>query len=577
MAANLYRSTVQRNVIVLEGERSAQSRNAHGRLVLLSVFFVLSYLVLMVRAFDLTVIQAVDFRGLDVAEVSQKPVENKVIPVSVRGDIYDRNGEILATTLKTASLYADTRSVADKVGTAQALVSIFPDLMYSRVLQDLQSGKRFVWLKRSITPAQQKDVLSIGEPGLGFEYEYKRVYPQGALVSHVLGYTNVDGDGLAALERSFDNLLRSGAPLSLSLDVRVQHAVRRAVQKSMDEFGAIGGTGLVMDVKTGELVAAVSLPDFDLHAPGKADKNTMFNRMVLGVYELGSVFKIFSTAALLDQKHVPLSATFDAREPIRRGRFTINDYHGEDRVLTIPEVFMYSSNIGSAMMGEAVGTEGLQNFYRDLGLLDRLDFEIKEVGRPLVPNPWRDIHTLTASYGHGVAVTPMQLVAAVSSIVNDGYLVRPTLVKTPDDVFAERIEVVSQGTSDNIKKLLRLTVTDGTGKNADVPGYFVGGKTGTAEKPGVRGYSRDKLISSFVGIFPAHAPRYTIFVAIDEPKGHPGSYGYATGGWVAAPAVKNIVQSMVSILGIKPFESQGIRDPADELRHYVSSIQKKGH
>lgn len=564
----------RRNMIRIEGERSSAFDLARGRLVLISAFFVMAYMILAVRAFDLMIIQG-ELSVHRVEELNEAASAEPAPPLHLRGEIFDRNGEVLATTLETASLFADTALVSDPAKTAQSLVDIFPDLQYGSTLQKLQSGKRFVWLKRSIMPEEQRAVLSIGEPGLEFEYESARVYPQGNLASHILGYTNVDGTGLAAIERNFNTLLGGGKTLSLTVDLRIQHAVRREVARAISEFNAKAGVGLVMDVNTGELIAGVSLPDFDPNNPGSPTDPSLFNRMVLGVYELGSVFKIFSTAALFETKHVPMGTTFDAREPIKRGRFTINDYHSEDRILTVPEVFMYSSNIGSAMMGEAVGTEALQGVYRDLGLLTPLDFEIREVGRPLVPEPWREINTLTASYGHGIATTPLQLITAVSTVVNGGYMVKPTLIKAERSAH-EKIRVLSEETSRNMRELLRLTVTDGTGKSADVPGYLVGGKTGTAEKAGIHGYDRKKLISSFVGVFPSNAPRYAIFVAVDEPKGNKASYGYATGGWVGAPTVARIIRSMVSILGIEPVHDGDVVDPAEPLRQYVSKEGKHG-
>jgi cell division protein FtsI (penicillin-binding protein 3) len=340
--------------------------------------------------------------------------------------------------------------------------------------------------------------------------------------------------------------------------VRLQHALRREIMASMEKFSAKGGAGVIMDVRDGSVLASVSLPDFDPQEYQAADKNAQFNRVSLGVYELGSVFKIFSTAALLETTNSSISQNFDARESLTRGRHKIRDYHAEKRVMTLPEVFMHSSNIGSALMGEQVGTEKLKNFYKDLGLLANANFEIGEVGRPIVPSPWRDINTLTASYGHGVAVSPLQLASAVSSIVNGGEYVEPTLILneansekvTKKSLKKTSVRIVSPEVSHRMRQLLRLVVTDGTGRNADVEGYYVGGKTGTAEKPGVGGYNRKSLISSFVGTFPAQEPRYVVYVMFDEPQGTKESYGYATGGWVAAPVVKNVISSMVSILNI---------------------------
>ena len=560
----------------IEGERSSVLDLSRGRLVLVSAFFVLAYAILVLRAFDLTVIQAVD---KEAKAQHEELVQNSVKSgESRRSDIVDRNGVILATTLKISSLFADSKRIADPASAAKKLIKIFPEMSYGDTLQKLQSGKRFIWLKRRITPEQKIEVLKIGEPGLEFEHEYQRFYPQENLAVHMVGYTSLDNQGLSGIERSFDPLLSKGQePLRLTLDVRLQHALRRELKKSMDSFEAIGAAGGIMDINTGEILGASSLPDFNPHQIKKVEDKELFNRVTLGVYELGSVFKIFSTAVFFEEKNVPVNVTFDATQPVKAGRFEINDYHAENRILTAPEVFMYSSNIGSAMMGQAVGTERLKAFYRDLGLLDPLDFEVREVARPLVPNPWTDISTLTASYGHGLATTPLQLTAAVSSIVNGGYLVKPRLVLDDEPFYDEneRISIVSNETVQRMRAFMRLVVTDGTGRNADVKGYRVGGKTGTAEKIVNGRYDRKKLISSFIGVFPMDEPRYAIYIAVDEPKGQKWSYGYATAGWVAAPAVKNVISSMASIMGIVPAkEDSPQQNFGSSLKQYVS-IKKK--
>lgn len=562
---------MRRNAVKLVGERSSSLDLARGRLVLISTVFALAYIMLAARAFDLTVIQGTLDRT-DSSEFAQMQSGSDAGP---RGDIFDRNGVLLATTLKTASLYADPRYISDPQTAAQGLVHIFPELSFGDVLQKLQSSKRFVWIRRGIVPEEQARVLEIGEPGLGFRYEDKRVYPHGPLAAHILGYTNIDAHGQAGIERGFNKYLGYGDPLRLTIDVRLQHALHREVSSVIREFSAKGGAGVIMDVTNGEILAGVSLPDFDPHNPGDASNAGVFNRLTLGVYELGSVFKIFSTAILFEHLNVKMNKKFDAREPIERGRFTINDYHAEKRILSVPEVFMYSSNIGSALMGEAVGTEVLKDFYSDLGLLDPMDFEIREVTAPIVPGPWRDINTLTASYGHGIATTPLQLTAAVSSVVNGGYVIKPTLVLDENSAGGaqdEYLRVVSAGTAHRMRQLMRLVVTDGTGTKADVPGYRVGGKTGTAEKirKSGKGYDSDRLISSFIGVFPIDAPRYAVFVMIDEPQGTPASFGYATAGWTAAPAIARIVTAMASILGLEPAPVTPGREFGHELKRYVT-------
>jgi cell division protein FtsI (penicillin-binding protein 3) len=498
-----------------------------------------------------------------------------------RADIVDRNGVLLATTLKISSLYADSKFIAEPKTAAKSLVKIFPELAYGETLQKLQNGKRYVWIKRRITPQQQFKVLEIGEPGLNFEHEYQRFYPQEGLAAHLVGYTNLDNKGLAGVERSFDRHLSAGQEeLRLTIDVRLQHVLRREMKRAFDEFQAIGAAGVIMDIENGEILAGASLPDFNPHLAGKAEDEQRFNRLTLGAYELGSVFKIFSTAAFFEAKDVPMSVTFDATQPIKAGRFMINDYHAENRVLTAPEVFMHSSNIGSAMMAQAVGSQGIQDFYTDLGLLTPLDFEVLEVARPLVPDPWREVSTMTASYGHGLTTTPLQLAAGVSSIVNGGYLVKPSLVldeqQRDTEAALEKIRIVSPETAGRMRQLLRLVVTEGTGSKAEAKGYRVGGKTGTAEKIVDGRYDKKKKLSSFVGVFPMDAPRYAIYIVVDEPQGHKGTWGYATGGWVAAPPVSRIVSSMGSILGIAPARDGSAEEQfGSSLKQYISVKEKR--
>lgn len=564
---------IRQNPSRLQGEKSTSLDLARGRLVMIGAFFMLAYALLSLRALDLSVIQAHIFDPESTTEVvSNSPDENHR-----RADIVDRNGTLLATTLGTASLFADTRYISDPKTTAKGLNEIFPDLAYGDALQKLQSGKSFIWLKRRLTPTQQLQVLQLGEPGLRFEESSRRFYPQGALTTHLVGYTDIDAQGLSGIERSFDNVLKRGdkEPLRLSLDIRLQHALHREIKAAADEFKAIGGAGVIMDVSNGEILAGVSYPDFDPHHIGKAKDTQRFNRLTLGAYELGSVFKIFSTAAFFETRGLPMSTTFDAREPIKKGRHTIRDFHAQKRILTVPEVFMHSSNIGTAMMGEAIGTEALRNFYTDLGLLTPLEFEIREVAKPILPNPWREINTLTASYGHGVATTPLQLAAGVSTVVNGGYLVKPKLVLGDDQpAQSEDIRILSEETAHRMRQLLRIVVSEGTGGKADVKGYKVGGKTGTAEKIVAGRYDRKKKLSSFVGVFPSDAPRYAVFIMIDEPKGHKDTWGYATGGWVAAPAVSRVIASMASILNIPP---QADEEPAKPFGHALKQyIVAKG-
>ena len=559
--------------IYLSGTRKTALELARGRLVLVSIFFVFVYVVVLARVVDLSIIQGV-----------LQPVQEESVyeAVSVqddqvnRADIVDRNGVLLARSLSTASLYADPKMIQDPAAVAKDIVSAFPDLTYGDVLKKLQSKKRFVWLKRNISPDDQVKVLYMGYPGLNFKVEKRRIYPQGSLAAHVVGLSGIDEQGLSGVEASFNDLLQKDvSPLELTLDVRVQHILKREISNVIKRHKAVAGAGVVMDVETGEILAAVSLPDFDPHEYAEAKEMEKFNRFSLGVYELGSSLKIFSTAALLENNNGNMAQRFDVRKPIEVGRFKIRDYHPEKRILTLPEVFIHSSNIGSAMMGQAVGSEKLKDFYKDVGLFNASALEIPEIGSPLVPDPWREVNTMTAAFGHGIAVSPLQLVRAASSIINGGILVTPTIIKSQKghSKASEKsaLRVVSPETSHRMRQLMRLVVSEGTGKQAEVNGFLVGGKTGTAEKPGKSGYRRDKLISSFLGVFPMDAPRYAVFVMIDEPKGIKETYGYATGGWVGAPAVGRIISSMTSVLGLSPSTKKGFES---SLMKYVKTKEQ---
>jgi cell division protein FtsI (penicillin-binding protein 3) len=468
-----------------------------------------------------------------------------------RADIVDRKGILLATDLPTNSLYADARVVKDPVESTDLLLTVLPDLDRDTLIRHLSSRKAFVWLRRNLTPEQQYDVNSLGIPGLNFQREERRVYPHGRLLSHVLGFTDIDNNGIAGAEREFDNELRiNNGPLELSLDTRVQYALEEEVESAMETYSAVGAAGLVMDAYTGEVVAMTSLPNFDPHRPGQAPADARFNRSTLGVYEMGSVFKLFNTAIALETGTSTLNSVYDATEPLAIGGFRIRDYHAENRWLTLPEILVHSSNIGSARMAMAFGGENQRKYLKKLGMLDKPQIELPEVGGPLVPNPWREINTMTISFGHGLAVTPLQVVSGISTLVNGGIRRPATILKQDGAPAGER--VFSQKTSDLMRRLMRLVVTDGSGKKAEVAGYFLGGKTGTSEKLVNGRYVKNARMSTFVAAFPMQDPKYVVLVTLDEPKGTKETYGFATAGWVSAPAVGKVVTRIAPLLGIEP-------------------------
>lgn len=543
-----------------DGRRRAQIDTARARLAVGAGAFGLLFLALAARVVDVSLLSGGQPRlvATPQAVLAEEPrVE--------RAAITDRNGVLLAASLPTAALYANPREIADPAEAARRLASVLPELDPALLAPRLAGDRQFVYIRRHLTPREQDAVNRLGIPGVYFQRAERRFYPQGRAAVHVLGGTDVDGNGIAGVERAFDARLREqvGTPLRLSLDIRVQHVLREALARAIARFEAIGGAGVVMDVHTGEVLAMVSLPDYDAADTATAPAEARFNRITVGVYEPGSTFKILSTAMALDLGTVRLTSGFDASRPITYGRFTISDFRGKNRWLTVPEIFAYSSNIGTARMVLEVGVARHRAFLERLGMTRRLGIELPETALPLAPGPrqWREINTMTIAFGHGISVTPLHVATATAAMVNGGVLRAPTILARDPAAAPPGERVIRAETSATIRRLMRLTVTHGSGKGADVPGYFVGGKTGTAQKVGAHGrYLRDARISSFTGIFPAHAPRYVVYLMVDEPKPQRDSHGFATGGWVAAPAAKEVIERIGPLLGVLPEpETEAIR------------------
>jgi len=523
---------------------------ARARLAILGALFVLAFAVVAGRLAEATLLA----EGRETASRAAGGPDAAAAPVADRADVVDRNGVVLATSVPTHSLFADPARVIDPAATARRLAEALPGLDPAELETRLTGERRFVWIRRHLAPRQAAEVIRLGLPGVDFVREERRVYPLGPLAAHAVGFTGVDGEGLMGAELGFDAALRRGAePLRLSIDVRLQHVLREEIQRQIATFSAIGGAGLVMDVRTGEVLGLVSLPDFDPNAPAGAEGEARFNRVTLGVYEMGSTFKVLNTALALESGRVGVHDVFDASRPIRIGRFTIEDFRGQNRPLTVAEILKHSSNIGSVRMVERIGPAGQREFMDRLGLLRRSPIDVPEAGAPMSPRTWREVNMMTIAFGHGIAVTPMHLGSAVSAVVNGGILVPPTILARGDAAPVEGTRVVSPQTSDTMRRLMRLVVASGSG--ADVPGYLVGGKTGTAEKTTGRSYSSDARISSFVGAFPMHDPRYLVYVMVDEPRPTRETFGFATGGWVAAPAVGRIVGRIGPMLGVAPVDA----------------------
>lgn len=524
-----------------------------SRLLVAGIIFSFAYALLMLRLIDL------GFATDKIEPVAQSP--SFTLAKTTRADIVDRHGNLLATNLKVASLYADPADILSVQDAAKKLSALFPELDEEKTRLKLESTRRFVWIKRDLTPEQQYQVNRLGLPGLYFQESDRRLYPQGRVTSHLVGYTDIDNNGIAGVEKYFDNrLTEKNEPLELSLDLNLQHILHDELQQAVKKFSATGGVGLVTNVHTGEVLAMVSLPDFDANKQGDEKPNTKFNRATLGIYEMGSTFKIFNTAMALDSGKINLHQKYETKKPIKISRFTIEDFHPQNRPLTVPEIFVYSSNIGSVKMAMEVGTQTQIDFMERLGLLYPPGVELPEVGSPIVPTRWNDINTMTISYGHGIAVSPLQITNAVSAIVNGGIYHPTTIQKVnhPKELVGERI--ITEKTSHNMRNLLRLVVEHGTGKSARADGYLVGGKTGSAEKPNAGGYKETALISSFVASFPIDDPDYTIFVMLDEPKGRADTFGYATGGWTAAPVVGKVISRTAPLLGVKPVKNKIVPD-----------------
>ena len=529
----------------IEGARKQAMETGRNRLLVTGIVLSLAFAAIGVRLVDLTVFQAGGEPRL--AQIEPNPEV-----ASGRADIVDRNGILLATSLPTASLFADPSAVLNAQEVADKLITELPELNRQELLGKLKTKSRFVWITRNLTPKQHYKVNRLGLPGLGFQRGERRVYPHGRLAAHALGLTNVDGRGIAGLEQNFDRALRAGNRIQVSLDIRIQSMMRQELAAAVREFRAIGAAGVVLDANSGELVSLVSLPDFDPNEPSSAGPETAFNRVTKGVYEMGSTFKLFTAAMALDSGTVDLNSGYDASQPIKISRFTIRDFHAKNRWLSVPEIIVYSSNIGAAKMAVDVGTKTQRDYLDRFGLLRPAALELPEIGKPLVPKRWRKINTMTIAYGYGIAVSPLQLASGVAVLVNGGRYVPPTVLKTVAGNSSTGKRVLSEETSELMRGLMRLVVTNGTGRKAAAKGYIVGGKTGTTDKLAVRGYRKNATLSSFVGAFPMNAPRYIVLVMVDEPKGNKRTFNYATGGWVAAPAVGRVVQRMASLIGMAP-------------------------
>ena len=473
-----------------------------------------------------------------------------------RAMITDRNGQPMAMSLNTVSLFADPRQIGDADDTARKLKKVLPRLDLAETSDRLKRDKKFIYLAREITPREELAINDLGIPGIDFRPTQHRQYPLGRTAAQVLGGVDVEQNGFAGVEKFFDERLRTNTdPLRLSIDLQVQAAVREELVTAMTTFEAIGGCGIVMDVRTGEVLAMVSLPDYDANLARTSINDNTLNRAVGGTYEPGSTFKLQTASMALDSGVAHIWDQFDASHNISIGRFTISDFEGKHRWLFLPEVLAYSSNLGAAHIAQSVGSERQRNWLKSMGMFGRTGIELPEAARPLVQPAanWKEIVTMTVGFGHGISVTPLHVVRGTAAIANGGVLVQPTIVaKEPNDPI-DGVRVMQQSTSDVMRRLMRLVVTDGFGKTAEVAGYYPGGKTGTAEKVAAHGgYKKHANVAAFMSVFPMNAPRYAVYMMLDEPHGNKNTYGYATAGWVVAPAAGKVIARIGPMLGMLP-------------------------
>jgi len=542
---------------------------AEGRLMVLGAAFLVCFSAIGLQM------------GVVAATVPAEPQAAPAGPAiaAQRADIVDRTGRILATNLVTHALYAQPKMMIDPVGAAQKLAQIFPDLDAEQLTKDFTGSRKFLWIKRKISPEQMQQVHEIGDPGLLFGPREMRLYPNGALASHILGGAAFGREGVesaevigtAGVEKTFDGWLRDpangGAPLQLSLDLTVQSTVEEVLDGGMKLMNAKGAAAVLMDVHTGEVIAMASLPDFDPNerpqplTKGSPTDSPLFNRAVQGVYELGSTYKLFALAQALDLGLVNPTTMVDTKSPMVWGKFRIHDFHNYGPTNSVTDVIVKSSNIGTAHIAQMIGGERQQVFLKSLGLFDPVPIELVEArtGKPLLPKRWSDLSTLTVSYGHGMSASPLHLAAAYASIVNGGTKVTPTILKA--DTIQQGPRVISEKTSAIARGILRQVVVRGTASFGDVPGYSVAGKTGTADKPlPTGGYAKDKVIATFASFFPSYDPKYVLIVTLDEPVEASGDEPRRTAGWTSTPVAAEMIRRIGPLLGLRP-EVEPAPDP----------------
>lgn len=546
-----------------EQMRETSRSRSEGRLLFLGLAFFMAFTVIGARM------------GLLAASEPMEP--RSAAPgaaiLAQRADITDRNGRVLATNLVTHALYAQPKDMVDPGRVARELAVIFPDLKEEDLKRRLTDGRSFLWIKKKLSPEQMQKVHEIGDPGLLFGPREMRLYPNGRLAAHILGGASFGAEGVssaevigtAGLEKHLDARLRDPAqaaePVALSIDMTVQATVTEVLDAGMRMMNAKGATAILLDVRSGEILSLVSLPDFDPNdrpnplVKGDPADSPLFNRAVQGVYELGSTFKIFAASQAMELGLVNPETMVDANAPMIWGKHKIKEFQGKNYgpKLSVTDVIAKSSNVGTAHIALMIGGLRQQAFFKSLGLFEPTPLELVEAkgARPLIPAKWPDIVTITASYGHGMSASPMHLAAAYAAIANGGMAVKPTLLRRTS--VPEGTRVLSEPVARAAVAMLRGVVTHGTASYARIPGYAVAGKTGTADKPKrTGGYYKDKVINTFASIFPADAPRYVLIVTLDEPVDTTGSEPRRTAGYTAVPVAAEVIRRTAPLLGLRP-------------------------
>ena len=531
-------------------ERRPEVALSHVRLMLLMLLFIGATATIGLRIAYLSVFTGTSTNRAHTALIA-------------RGDILDRNGIPLAQTIDAWSIGIHPEKViGEKPELARQLAALMPEKSVEDYLRILNSKLTFTYLRRRATPELVAAVNRLGEPGIDLGREPERIYPQGMLAAHVLGFTDFNGNGVAGMEKVLEPELTGaarGSGVRLSIDSRVQQALESELLNAMHKFSAIGAAAVVMDINTGEVVALTSLPELNPNKPAQQGADAAFNRATLGVYELGSTFKPFTVAMAMDAGVIrSLGQMYNCPKALKAGRFSITDTHPFNRACSVAEIMQESSNIGTAQIAAQLGTERQREFLKRMHFLERVKIEIPERGRPLNPGAnWGDISTMTVGYGHGIAVSPLHLATGYATLFNGG-IWRPATLLRHDarHPVAPGERVFSADTSYKMRALLRLVVTHGTGKKADAPGFRVGGKTGTAEKIVGGRYTGAAVVTTFAGVFPMEAPRYVIVAMLDDPKATKDTYGFHTAGWNVAPVIAGTVARIGPMLGVMPDPSR---------------------